>query len=127
MDKLVDHLFVFEGDGKIKDYLGKYTDYRNDRKELEEQAKVKPKKVEVAKPVVKEQPKTKFSYKEKLEFETLEKEIPKLEEQKEKLNEQLVNSVSDHEELMKLTQKLGYVTAQLEEKTDRWLTLSEFA
>lgn len=127
MDKLVDHLFVFEGDGKIKDYLGKYTDYRNERQELEEKAKEKPKKVEVVKPIEKNQPKTKFSYKEKLEFENLEKEIPKLEEQKEKLNEQLVNSVSDHEELLKLTEELGRVTAQLDEKTDRWLTLSEFA
>ena len=127
MDKLVDHLFVFEGDGIIKDYLGKYTDYRNDRKELEEQAKTKSIKVEVAKPIAKEQPKTKLAYKEKLEFETLEKEIPKLEQQKEKLNEQLVNSVSDHEQLMKLTQELGDITDQLDEKTDRWLILSEFA
>ncbi|MCB9360980.1 MAG: ABC-F family ATP-binding cassette domain-containing protein [Flavobacteriales bacterium] len=129
MDKLVDHLFVFEGDGKIKDYLGKYTDYRNDRKELEEEAKQqsKPKQVEEVKVKEAEKPKTKLAYKEKLEFESLEKEIPLLEEQKEKLNNQLAENIADHEELLKLTEELGRITADLDEKTDRWLTLSEFA
>jgi len=127
MDKLVDHLFVFEGEGKIKDYLGKYTDYRNERKEQEEIAKSKQKTVEKEKKiVVKDQPKTKLSYKEKLEFETLEKEIPLLEEQKENLNNRLAENITDHEELIKLTEQLGEVSSSLDEKTDRWLTLSEF-
>lgn len=127
MDKLVDHLFVFEGDGKIKDFIGKYTDYRNDKKEQEEQEKLKTKPVEKEKEnKTNDQPKTKLSYKEKLEFEALEKDIPLLEEKKEQLNQLLSDSVSDHEELIMLTNKLGEVSLLLDKKTDRWLELSEF-
>ncbi len=83
MDKLVDHLFVFEGDGVIKDYLGKYSEYRENLKELQLQEK------QVAKAIEKkgleptqtknEFSKTKLSYKEKIEFKKLEKELEELE------------------------------------------------
>lgn len=131
MDKLVDHLFVFEGNGKIIDYIGRYSDYRLELKEREALEKEAEKQKNVTQTVVEqpkqEQPKTKLSFKEKFELEQLEKELPQLEEQKEKLIAQLADSSTNHEELVKLTQKLGFVTKQLDEKTDRWLILSEIA
>ena len=131
MDKLVDHLFVFEGDGKIKDYTGRYSDYRLELKEREALEKEAEKQKNAPQAFVQqakqEQPKTKLSFKEKYELEQIEKELPELEEQKEKLVAQLADSSTNHEELIKLTQKLGYVTKQLDEKTDRWLILSELA
>ncbi len=124
MDKLVDHLFVFEGEGKVKDYLGKYFEYRLEKKETSTLPDAKQKKeVEVEKS---NQEKTKLSYKEKVEFEQLEKEIPQLEAKKEELNALLLSNVSDHEELMKVTEELGQISKSLDEKTDRWLELSEF-
>lgn len=125
MDKLVDHLFVFEGEGKIKDYIGKYNEYRLEAKNKSTSTIEKPKQETSAK--TKDQPKTKLSYKEKVEFEELEKDIPKLEEKKAALNQLLLDSSSNHEELLKLTEELGEVTKSLDEKTDRWLELSEFA
>lgn len=134
MDKLVDHLFVFEGDGKIKDYTGRYSDYRLELKEKEAQEKQAEKQVEKEKNNMEsatennnivEKPKNKLSYKEKFELEQLEKELPALEIQKSELEDKLNNNITDHQELLKITQKLGYVTKQLDEKTDRWLILSE--
>ena len=132
MDKLVDHLFVFEGDAKIKDYTGRYSDYRLELKEkeaLDKQAEKQAEKLRNTTPEVIstniKKPKNKLSYKEKFELEQLEKELPKLEEQKNQLTELLNSNITNHEELLKVTQKLGYVTKQLDEKTDRWLMLSE--
>ncbi len=128
MDKLVDHLFVFEGEGKVKDFLGNYNDYRLDVKQLESKQKTIPKET---KPSVEKQKseglKTKFSYKEKLEFEQLEKDLEQLEIKKEGLANLLNETVTDHEELMKITKELGEVTIELDTKTDRWLTLSEYS
>ena len=128
MDKLVDHLFVFEGEGKVKDYLGRYSDYRLEAKRLESKEKVAQKET---KPVTEkpknEAPKTKLSYKEKLEFEALEKDLKNLEVKKETLAKQINDTVTDHSELMKVTKELGDVTTELDTKTDRWLTLSEFS
>ena len=123
MDKLVDHLFVFEGEGKVKDFLGNYNDYRAIAKPKEEKQKPTKKVEEVVKEEEKK-PKTKLSYKEKLEFEALEKDLEILESRKEQLTELLNGNIADYEELMKVTKELGDVTAALDEKTDRWLTLS---
>lgn len=128
MDKLVDHLFVFEGDGKVKDFIGKYNDYRLALKQevSKEKAEKKQDHIQENKPK-QEQTKTKLSYKEKVEFEQLEKEIPLLESKKEELNQLLIDNTSNHEELMKITEELGEVSQMLDDKTDRWLELSEFA
>jgi len=132
MDKLVDHLFIFEGDGKIKDYIGKYNDYRLSIKQQDLKEKVDKKQNEteltIKKPdkVEEEKPKVKLSYKEKIEFESLEQEIPQLEKRKKELAELLEDSVSDHEKLMEITSELGTLTVQLEKMTDRWITLSEY-
>ena len=128
MDKLVDHLFVFEGDGKIKDFLGNYNDYRLNDKKKEGKVKVAKKEVKVVKEDPKlEEPKKKLSYKEKLEFEQLEKELETLEMKKEQLADLLNQNTQDHEGLMRATKELGDVTTELDDKTDRWLTLSELA
>ncbi len=128
MDKLVDHLFVFEGEGKVKDFIGNYNDYRLKAKQSEPTEKNVGKAI---KPVVEkpknEQPKVKLSYKEKLEFEQLEKDLEQLETKKEALANLLNETVTAHEELMKITKELGEVTLELDTKTDRWLTLSEFS
>ena len=129
MDKLVDHLFVFEGEGKIKDTIGNYSDYRKQQQadlqaEREAKAEAKP-----ADPVP-EKPKptssnNKMSYKEKVEFEALEKELPELEEQKEKLSNDLASGSLSNEEMMSAGEKLALIVSQIDEKTDRWLELSE--
>ncbi|MDF1672418.1 MAG: ABC-F family ATP-binding cassette domain-containing protein [Vicingaceae bacterium] len=129
MDKLVDHLFVFEGEGKVKDFIGKYNDYRlalknNPTKEIK--VTNQPVKKNVEEVVVPSQSKTKLSYKEKVEFEQLEKDIPLLESKKVELNNLLVENTSNHEEIMKITDELGQVSTELDEKSDRWLALSEF-
>src|SRR5690606_8114659 len=85
LDRLVDHLFVFEGNGNIRDFPGNYTDYRNWLEENQpEKEPTKPTAAPAPKPVS-EEPRRKASYKEKKEFEELEAEIAKLEAQKQEL------------------------------------------
>ena len=138
MDKMVDHLFVFEGEGEIKDLLGNYTSYR---KHLQQSAKAKKsgakseEKIKVstlddgssAKEEKVEEKKVKLSYKEKAEFDNLEKEMEKLEEEKVKLSEILSNPDSSNDDLMNGGKRLSKVMDELESKSDRWLELSEFA
>ncbi|WP_323757618.1 ABC-F family ATP-binding cassette domain-containing protein [Roseivirga sp.] len=124
VDKLVDHLFVFDGQGDIRDYNGNYTDWR-----LEEvAAKDAPKPKAVEKPAApapkKEQ--RKISYKEKLEFDTIEKEMAKLEAQKAVLNEKIIGGSTNHEELTEWATELERINNDLEEKEMRWLELSEY-
>jgi len=124
MDKLVDHLFIFEGNGKIKDFTGKYHEYRQSlKKEEKEVGQEKPAEIEKTKEEV---AKIKLSYKEKLEFDQLEKDLSSLEERKKMIVVQLNDPVSDHEKLMDLTKEFAIISKQLESKTDRWLVLSEY-
>jgi len=132
MDKLVDHLLIFEGDGLIRDFNGNYQDYLN---ELEEQKSKKEVVVVPAQPVavIKEpvaaQPgvpiKKKLSYKEQREFEQLEKEIPDLERKKADLEARLVSGGDNHEELLQWSREVEVLTKLLDEKGLRWLELSE--
>ena len=136
MDKMVDHLFVFEGEGKVNDILGNYTVYRKNLKD--QQQDIRDGK-EVAKPiqeniineekVVKSAPieKKKLSYKEQAEFDSLQKEMEDLETEKVLLTAILSNGEATNDELMEAGIKISEVVAELEEKTDRWLELSEFA
>jgi ATP-binding cassette subfamily F protein uup len=130
MDKLVDHLFIFHGEGNIQDYPGNYTQWRESAKNVEAPATAKPVIQEVKQEtpaVVQQQPKSenrKPSFKEKFEFEQLEKEIPLLEKEKAEITEKL-NGLSDHSELQKLSERFSEIENQLEEKTFRWLELSE--
>jgi len=124
MDRLVDHLFVFKGDGMVKDFPGNYSDYRNQAEELpEKQPEKKPKKEQKA-----ETPKqkTKLSFKEKREFESLEAEIEALESQKKQLIDQLNSGEGNHEQLSEWAAEIEKISQELEVKSDRWLELSEY-
>jgi ATP-binding cassette subfamily F protein uup len=128
MDKLVDHLFVFEGDGVIRDFPGNYSQWREKQQELEKK-EVKtegtPAIAAEGKPAqaVKDG-KRKPSFKEKFEFEQLDTEIPKLEKEKAEITEKMA-TLADHAELQKLSVRFAEVEAQLDEKTLRWMELAE--
>lgn len=128
MDRLVDHLFVFEGDGEVRDFPGNYTQYREWVKEQEKKAEsvkqsvAAPKSTEAPRPDAKR----KLSYKEKREFEELEKQMAELEKEKAEISEKLNAGNMHYEELQALSERIGAITALLEEKEMRWLELSEF-
>lgn len=128
MDKIVDHLFVFEGDGKVTDFPGNYTIYRN-KVEIElEKAKNEAKNKEPEKKAVKpniQQVKTKLSFKEQREFELLGTEIEKLEIEKTETENALNSGTLPHEELFRLSENLVKIKSLLDEKELRWLELSE--
>lgn len=133
MDKIVDHLFVFEGEGKVSDFPGNYTIYRNKVEEDEaKKAKVEAKEKAEAKEAQKaetksEKPRDKkrLSYHEKREFEQLEKEIPELELQKTELEELMSSGILPHDELYNKSLELDKIKTLLDEKEFRWLELSE--
>jgi len=125
MDKLVDHLFIFEGDGVIKDYNGNYTEYRANKKIEDRQKEKAPKeKKQRVKP---DSEKPKLSYNERKEFNRLEKEIEKLETKKAEITEKFNDTSLSSEEIQKLSIELGQINQSIDEKEMRWLELSEFA
>ncbi|NBV10269.1 MAG: ABC transporter ATP-binding protein [Chitinophagia bacterium] len=133
MDKLVDHLFIFEGDGVIRDYPGNYTQFRILEKSKQNYAAVssdittqvehemKPTTIDNAPKKVAE----KMSYKEKLELEQLNISMPELESKKATLTNELNNSSGDYNAITALSATLASVTAELEAAELRWLELSE--
>lgn len=126
MDQLIEHLFIFEGDGVIKDYWGPYSDYREQKNEDEKKQKAEAGKIAAKTEIAKEsKQKTKLSYKEEKEFESLEKEIAKLELEKSKLEDLLQTLSSDFEKLNECSLKIGEINQAIDEKTFRWLELSE--
>lgn len=127
MDRLVDHLFIFEGDGVVKDFNGKYTEYRDWRLEQEKEAKKAEKEAKAAPVVQKSQEKKKLSYKEKIEYENLESEIEALEEEKSKLEDKLGSGETDHQKLQEWSERISELIQQIDEKSERWLELSEYA
>ena len=124
MDKIVDHLLVFEGKGKIKDFIGSFTEYRD------QQAQNKnTKKSEAAKPTEEKQTKNtnskrKLSFKEQKELENIEKEMPVLKEKQDEILEKL-NNETDYNIISELSQELEETTSQLEAHEMRWLELQE--
>jgi ATP-binding cassette subfamily F protein uup len=125
MDHLVDQLFVFEGDGKIRQFNGNYTDYRDwvDDQELAENQK--PKTVSVVEEKPKQTDKKKASFKEKQEYEKLQAEIEQLEKKKAEISERFNSGNSNHIELQKWSDEIREITDQIEQKTFRWLELAE--
>jgi ATP-binding cassette subfamily F protein uup len=130
MDRLVDHLFVFEGDGVVRDFPGNYSQYR-----IEERSREKIKEspvVDTPSPVSTDQvaaaapAKRKLSFKEKREFEQLEKDMPALEAEKIAVTERMAVPGLAYDEIQKLSVHITEITAALEEKEMRWLELSEF-
>ncbi|MFK7900639.1 MAG: ABC-F family ATP-binding cassette domain-containing protein [Cyclobacteriaceae bacterium] len=128
-DRLIDHLFVFKGQGEIMDFNGNYTDYLEYKKEVAREEKQKKNKKDTAPKIidtpVATQEVKKASYKEKIEFETLEKEIADLELEKKKIEEELSNGGTDFDKISELSNKMGEINNTLEEKELRWLELSE--
>src|SRR6185312_15967804 len=128
MDRLVDHLFAFEGNGEIKDFPGNYSQYRL-WKQLEENRpkpsvavtnnneKIKSKSTNGTNP--------KFTFKEKNEFEQLEKEIPALEKEKKLLEVKMNNGTLDFEKLQAAAERVSEIIVLLDKKEMRWLELSE--
>lgn len=130
MDRLVDHLFVFEGDGIIKDFPGNYSLYRIWQREQEESEPVKSLESKAAQaPVTSNDPtvKKKLSFKEKREFEGLEAEIAALEKEKTSLGDRLAGGGLDYTEIQALSERIGKIAEELEIKEMRWLELSELA
>ena len=127
LDRLVDHLFVFEGDGKIKDYNGSYSEYRVEQEAKEKEIKKVAKLENESTAKVKtEKPKTKLSFKEKYEFENLEQELEDLETEKGQLEAELAANPTDFDVISKASGRLTEVIKLISEKTDRWLELSEY-
>ncbi len=122
MDKLVDHLFVFKGEGIIEDHYCNYTEYRL-KSDQDKSHKPKTKEVEV-KTKESERPK-KASFKEKFEYEELDKEIAILEAKKKELESLVQDSGNDYEKLQKYSQDLSLLIETLDEKSMRWLELDE--
>jgi len=135
MDKVVDHLMVFKGNAELKDFPGNYTDYREWNELLEEQEKeLKNKESKVksqeskqisAERETKNTERKKLSYKEQKEFEALEAEIPQLEQQKADIEDQLASGALSSDEIIKASQRHGELNDLIDEKTMRWLELSE--
>jgi ABC transport system ATP-binding/permease protein len=134
MDKVVDHLLVFKGNAELKDFPGNYTDFREWNELMEEQEKeLKNKESKVKNQESKDRTtenkkkaeKTKLSYKEQKEFEALEIEIPQLEQQKADIENQLASGTLGSDEIIKASERHGELSDLIDEKTMRWLELSE--
>ena len=127
MDKVVDHLLVFKGNGEIKDFPGNYTQYREwqalQPKEASEKVQKEQKIVRDTKS--RDDGKRKMTYKEKTEFERLEKEIAALEAEQRQLEEALCSGSLSIDELTEKSKRLPQLKDELDEKTMRWLELSE--
>jgi len=125
MDRLVDHLFVFEGGGQITDFPGNYSQFREWQKLKEQEAadfrRQEPEKKTPARPTEKK----KLSYKEQREFELLEKELAQLEAERKEIHAKLSTSELPYEQLQQLTERIGVVSQLIDEKEMRWLELSE--
>ena len=125
MDKVVDHLMVFNGQGDIRDFPGNYSDYRDwkEAKAQKEKEAEKPQEEKTAR--VRLNDKRKMSFKEKREFEQLEKEIADLETEKAQIEELLCSGTLSVDELTEKSKRLPEVNDLIDEKTMRWLELSE--
>ena len=128
MDKVADTLFILEDNGDVSGFVGKcseYIEYREELKAQEEEEERAKKSVErQSSTSSKSSTKTKLSFNEQKEFETLDKEIPELEEKKSLLEEKM--STTDYEELQKLTEEYKAISTELEQKYERWEKLAEF-
>lgn len=124
MDKVVDHILVFKGEGVIDDFPGNYTQYRQysalqSKEEAKVDASVKEKKI------YRNDSRRRMSYKEKREFEQLEKDIASLEQQQHEIEEALCSGTLSVEELTEKSRLLPKLKEEIDEKSMRWLELSE--
>ncbi|MFI3302031.1 MAG: ABC-F family ATP-binding cassette domain-containing protein [Rikenellaceae bacterium] len=127
MDRVASHLMIFEGEGRTKDFPSSYSDYlvwrelKRQDEELKKQRVVTP----VSTPKREKSPTVKLTFNEKREFEKIESELPKLEEQKAQMEAELSSGTLSVEELTATANKIGEIIDQIDEMTMRWLELSE--
>jgi len=125
MDKVVDHLLVFKGQGDIRDFPGNYSDYRDWKLAKAEHDKEEAKPKEEKTQRVRLNDKRRMTFKEKKEFEQLEKDIAALEAEKKQIEEALCSGTLSVDELTEKSKRLPALNDELDEKTMRWLELSE--
>ncbi len=134
MDKVVDHLLAFSGQAQIKDFPGNYSDYREWKEIKEAEEKEALQAIEAAQTKIentqpkqeKKEEKKKLTFNEKREFEELDSLIPKLEKEKEEIEAALSSGALSTEELMAKSDRIGILIDEIDEKTMRWLELSEY-
>ena len=125
MDKVVDHLFVFHGEGKVQDFPGNYTQYRETSKELRGSEVQELRSLEVKGTKTKTEQKRRLSFKEKKELEELEVRMPQLEEEKTQLETLLSGGSNSADEIAQASKRYQEVQEELDEAEMRWLELSE--
>ncbi len=126
MDRIVDHVLAFEGDGKIRNFTGNFSEYREMKSQESQESAQQEKKEETEEK--KQEPvsvaKKKLSFKEQRELETLEKEMPKLEKERSQMMEAL-NNETDYEKIAGISEKLKDISNRLETMEERWFVLQE--
>ena len=125
MDKIVDHLLVFEGDGVIRDFPGNYTQYREWQALQPKTTTPQTPNVAPAKKDYRHDTRRRMSFKEKMEFERLTKEIEQLEAEQKQLEEALCGGTTSVDEITAMSKRLPILKDELDEKSLRWLELSE--
>ena len=132
MDKVVDHVLVFHGDGQVQDFPGNYTQYREWKRERDEQQKATKGETDKSRQNAYREEnqsnrKRRLTFKEKQEYQTLETEIDRLETEKASLEEALSSGLLSSDEIVEKSKRLKTVNSDLDAKSDRWLELSEIA
>ena len=131
VDKLADHLFIFEGGGRVKDFVGSYSGYRQYLKDREEERRVesrenrKETRAAASASSDRGERKRRLTYKEKMEKEQLERDLSSLGEEKKSLEERLCSGTMSAQELTDGSVRLGEVNRLIDEKELRWLELDE--
>lgn len=125
MDRLVDHLFVFEGEGVVSDFPGNYSQFREGQKQKE--AAETESRTEIKKPETVAFARKKLSYKEQREFDLLEKELQDLENERKTIYDQLASPDLPFEKLQQGSERINVINRLIDEKEFRWLELSEAA
>lgn len=129
LDKIADHLFIFEGEGKVKDFVGNYSDYREYIKDVEKKRREESKAISAKTTLTQKsrpQEKKRLSYKEQKEFELLETEIETLENEKKEIEDKLSLGTIEIDELTNLSHRMSEILELIDSKSLRWLELSEF-
>ncbi len=127
LDRLTDHMFVFEGEGRIRDFYGNYTEYKlskeseNAKKRNKEKNSAKESKSEIRKTNKRKG----LSYKEKMEYEQLEKQIELLENEKSEMEKVLMQAGDDYQKLNEISKRISELIDEIDEKTMRWIELDE--
>lgn len=124
LDKIVDHIFVFKGDGKVKDFPGNYTQYRDDEERHQRKLKVAGKPIPSSAKEVKPSDPAKLTYREKQEMVLLETEMENLEKEKQEIETAMGSGTLSAEELQTKSLRFAAILTELDEKGERWLMLS---